>query len=417
MITVPEVIEKLATTRSNSEKVAILRQHQDVPYLKEALRFALDPYLVYGIKQFRTSETYAPEKSSDWPTLFGTLQALNDRLVTGDAARAAAAKSIMSAPDTKTAEIWKRIVLKDLRCGVGASTVNKVWPGWIPEFDVALAETFEDKRAFWPAITEIKWDGYRAIASLENGRAILRSRNGLEIDGYGAIKEAIESLPMDDTILDGELMVGMFGDRKSQESKAVFRVFDMLHIEDWKSQTCLANLTTRKERLFQTLDIDQIFPETFRQLHSWSLDMAQDFLIIPSAHLVAYNQDELMGYYEEAISLGHEGLMLKNPQSFYKWDRGWDWLKLKPVKDVDLKIIGTYLGEAGKEFEHCLGGLIVDFNGVEVGVGSGFSKQQREDFWNKREFLVGKTVEVRYTEVTPDGSLRFPRFVRFREDK
>ena len=64
-----------------------------------------------------------------------------------------------------------------------------------------------------------------------------------------------------------------------------------------------------------------------------------------------------------------------------------------------------------------LGGFIGNFNGVEVRVGSGLSDNDRVDFWGRREQIRGDLMEVEYHEVTPDGSLRHPRFARFRDDK
>jgi DNA ligase-1 len=121
-------------------------------------------------------------------------------------------------------------------------------------------------------------------------------------------------------------------------------------------------------------------------------------------------------------------------------------MKLKAEESADVRIIGAYLGERGKQFEHTLGGLIVDFEGAVVHVGGGFSV--RRDGKSRDEFLelvsedcaqlglkfdstardvradvdapmkvFGRTVEVLYHEITPDGSLRHPRYSRFRDDK
>jgi DNA ligase-1 len=64
-----------------------------------------------------------------------------------------------------------------------------------------------------------------------------------------------------------------------------------------------------------------------------------------------------------------------------------------------------------------LGGFIVDYKGKEVRVGSGFSDAERHDLWFSKHSQIGNIIEVKYHEVTPDGSLRHPVFGGFRYDK
>ena len=110
--------------------------------------------------------------------------------------------------------------------------------------------------------------------------------------------------------------------------------------------------------------------------------------------------------------------MIKDPDAVYECKRTTAWLKQKPHIEVSLTVVNTEEGtgrNVGK-----LGALVCegvdDGKEIRVNVGSGFSDQQREDFWNCR--VDGQIVEVRADAVTQnqDGtySLRFPRFLRFR---
>lgn len=90
-------------------------------------------------------------------------------------------------------------------------------------------------------------------------------------------------------------------------------------------------------------------------------------------------------------------------------------MKLKNESSEDLIIVDLEEGEKGKKYEGLLGALVVDFKGVRVSVSSGLSDVQRTQFWHNKEEVIGRIIEVEYHEVTPDGSLRHPRFKRFRD--
>ena len=141
---------------------------------------------------------------------------------------------------------------------------------------------------------------------------------------------------------------------------------------------------------------------------------------------LASSYDEVQFYYNAFRTAGQEGAIVKPLDGVYVKKRSYAWLKIKGEETNDLFITGAFEG-TGK-YEGMLGGVIVDFNGVAVRVGGGLSEAQRVELWadyqnditpGKGPFhlLLGKMIEVEAHEVTPDGSLRHPRFVRFRSDK
>ena len=107
--------------------------------------------------------------------------------------------------------------------------------------------------------------------------------------------------------------------------------------------------------------------------------------------------------------------MIKDLEAPYKFGRGYEIMKMKEFHDVDLPIESLEEG-TGKHVGK-LGSVRVNLNGVDVNVGSGFSDELREKIWADQDSFVGRIIEVRYQEVTPDGSLRFPTFVCFRNDR
>jgi len=137
----------------------------------------------------------------------------------------------------------------------------------------------------------------------------------------------------------------------------------------------------------------------------------------------AEGKDQLMRYAKDQVNAGFEGIMIKNMGAPYECKRNTFWMKWKPTITVDLEVIGVEEGtgrNAGR-----LGALVCsgvdDGKFITVNVGSGFSDGDRDDYWTNRNFIIGRTCEILCDVITQnqDGtySLRFPRFIRFRDDK
>jgi DNA ligase-1 len=152
------------------------------------------------------------------------------------------------------------------------------------------------------------------------------------------------------------------------------------------------------------------------------------------------SEQQLEEYLQICLRNGFEGAMIRQPDSPYKFGRSTEkeqyLLKLKVFHDTEGVVVGfkerlhntneqekDELGntkrsskKAGMVATNTLGSLELDMNGVTVSVGSGFDDAQRQDFWNRRDELHGKTVTFKYQELTKYGVPRFPVFMRFRED-
>ena len=131
--------------------------------------------------------------------------------------------------------------------------------------------------------------------------------------------------------------------------------------------------------------------------------------------------DQMRRFANDAVANGFEGIMIKNVEAPYECKRSSFWMKWKPVMSVDLTVIGMEEGTGRNEGR--LGALICEGvdseRHIRVNVGSGLTDSDRDVFWADRNRILGHLVEVQADAVTQnqDGSysLRFPRFLRFRD--
>ena len=135
----------------------------------------------------------------------------------------------------------------------------------------------------------------------------------------------------------------------------------------------------------------------------------------------AEGHDIMNRYAQDCVAEGFEGIMIKAVDAPYVCKRADYWMKWKPTISVDLTIVGFEPG-TGRNLNR-LGAIICEGvdndRNIRVNVGSGFSDSDRDEYWSGRDSLLGHLVEVQADAVTQnqDGSysLRFPRFLRFRD--
>jgi DNA ligase-1 len=130
---------------------------------------------------------------------------------------------------------------------------------------------------------------------------------------------------------------------------------------------------------------------------------------------VKATEENFKVYHDDWVRQGEEGIMIKDINAPYKFKRDWSVMKYKAFFDADVEIKDMLEG-TGKH-QGKLGSFVIDYKGKEVRVGSGLNDETREKLWKNPKSHIGRIIEVRYQEETPDGSLRFPTFVCFRNDK
>ena len=421
-----DIIARLEADNSRLAKEAILQEAYDegLPEFFEGLTMALDPLVTFGVKQVPERSDVLSGQGLEWSVFKELCRKLIDRSLTGHAARDA----IILCRDTATAEQWngwyRRILIKDLRCGVSEKTVNKVAPGTVPVFTCALAHdsTKHEKKMVGEKQIEIKLDGVRVITIIRGNKVEMFSRNGKQFHNFGhiiaEIEQVLETNPAPyDLVLDGEVMSANFQDLMKQVHRkdnvaagdAVLHLFDMLPLSE-----------------FQKGGWDK--PQSFRSaaVKSW-VEQHTDVLEHVSAldwETINLDSQEGQKRFTElnkaAVDGGYEGVMIKDVDAPYECKRTHAWLKAKPFIEVTLEV--KEIEEGTGRNEGRLGAFVCegidDGKDIRVNVGSGFTDSNRDDYWNRRNDIIGHLVEVRADAITKnqDGtySLRFPRFKTFR---
>ena len=428
-----EIIYQLEENNSRLAKEAILQNamQEGLDEFFEGVKMALDPLVTFGVKQVPEKEeieVLTPQGLA-WPTFKELARKLIERQLTGHNARDA----IILCKDLATAEQWnkfyRRILIKDLRCGVSEKTVNKIaknFPQYaIPTFTCPLAHDSanHEKKMIGKKQIEIKLDGVRVITIVRDNKVEMFSRNGKQFHNFGHIIEEIENVLAQkpspyDLVLDGEVMSANFQDlmkqvhRKDgkQTTDAVLHLFDMCPLKDFQKGIWDTSQARRSLLVKHWVEENDDVLKHVQALDWEDVDLSTE-----------EGQNRFVELNKAAVDGGYEGVMIKDVNAPYECKRTHSWLKAKPFIEVTLKVADVEEG-TGRNIGR-LGAIILegedDGYNYSLNCGSGFSDAQRDQFWTQRTDLIGELVEIRADARTKSQdsetfSLRFPRFKCFR---
>ena len=151
-----EILQELEANPSRNFKIELLTKHKDNELLKEVCRLANDPFTQFYQRKIPEYRKMYGNVLIDLKSAVDNLSILSSRTLTGNAA-IAQLQMILSSVTAEDALVIKRIIQKDLKCGVNTSTINKVWKNLIPEFPCMLCSPFEQKlvdKITFPAIVQ-----------------------------------------------------------------------------------------------------------------------------------------------------------------------------------------------------------------------------------------------------------------------
>lgn len=360
-----DIIVELASIGSTKEKEKILTKYKNNTLLKDVFRLTYSKQVNFYLRKFPEFEIDEETKTlSDGLSYLENI--LSKRVLTGQAG-VAGLISVLKHMSSKDIDVIRRVINRDLECGVGRSIPNKVWKNIIPEQPQCLASPYSDKnlkKIVFPAYAQLKADGARCFAEIVDGEVSFFSRAGNEYQGLDSLKIEILKLVKDlegNFVIDGELVyfpvktkTGL-DDLFDDEDEEVSTDVAAREIGNGIVNKSLKNTISTEEAdciRYQTWDIipyDVYYSDGAINSAPYSERLALLESIVdksPRIEIVeteiVQNIDEARKIYRRYIELGLEGIILKNMDFIWANTRTVHMVKFKEEVDFDLEIIDAY---------------------------------------------------------------------------
>lgn len=410
-----EILEQIRSTSSRLEKIEILKTHKTNDELKRVLYYAMSPFVLFYIKKIphytHCQADISLEKSLD------QLGAIRERKVTGQSAIDYLA-GIFNSLSHEDQLVLERIIQKDLKAGIDAKTINKVFPNLIETSEVMLAHK-DISGIVYPAIAQKKYDGARMHLKRVGNTSVAVSRNGKTYELLGeTLYYTAKSMMCDGEEWDGELVFvdhnGNYLDRKTSNGLATKAIRGTLSEEEAKRARFIVwDIVDRSSKISYNDRLD-VLETCFSASGCFSKFVLAEYEVVHSL-------EEAEAFFQKMLALGEEGAVLKNANGVWVPTRTKDMGKMKAEEEADLLCYGIELGEVGSKYEGMIGALKCKTRDDKlfVSVGTGLSDADRA---LDHDAFVGKIVTVRYNQLIKDKnrdtmSLFLPRLIEVREDK
>lgn len=443
---IKKILDEITNEPGDNAKMAILRKYADNELLQKVMYNALSSRVKFYIKaipQFLTNETNSISLDA---AIDSVLENLSTRNKTGhDASNHL--RGLLASMNLDDAYVLTRIIDKDLKIGMGRSNINKIIPDLIEKTPYMGAKSFSEKlaRAIFkdgkPAISQIKEDGRYANAIIMDGTLEFISRQGEDtLIGNAPLLVELESLP--NCVLNGELTMDGYdrytangvitsiidiekkrekrthsetlqaiqefedkrGDYQDNLNRIRYTVWDMITPEEYFAKKSIRNYTKRFTELSDMLQ--KVFPERIGLVES----------------VFVKNYKEAMIHFQDALSRGLEGTVLKSLSGTWK-DGKPNWqVKMKLEMSIDLKIIGFEYGTEGTKNENVISTINMESSdGLLKTNPSGMTESMMKLVTDNQEALLGTIAEIRCCGLSQNSkgewSTLHPSVVALRDDK
>jgi len=410
---------ELSSTKSIIKKTTIIKEHKQDEDFRKMLNYLLNPDVITGISGQKMNKSLQIISNVD----FSDFDELMSYLMTNSTGRdvdIANVQKFLSQQTKEAADFFESIITKKAKIGCDIKIVNKAFEeDFISQWEVQQSFSVKNVQLSsneWFSLSQ-KLNGVRG--TYYNGK--LLSRQGKEFFGLEHILVEIQSLPDDfkEFVLDGELIRentegvsdnenfrlgnGILNQDGTDKSSIKYVIFDLLPRDEFDKKESRLLYKDRQTQLKCLKDI-------ISSKNMTNISIVEMFYCGTDQRMISF-------YLGKMVEEGKEGLML-NRNSKYYCKRHNGILKVKKFYTVDLKVIGVEEGTG--RLTGMLGAFVVTYKNNSVKVGSGLSDTQRLEFWERRDELIGRVIEVKYKEesfdkVSRKKSLQFPIFISLRE--
>lgn len=417
-----ELLNRVEEARGK-EKIEILTNEMS-PELKVLFLYAYSQKYVFNLKDVDVSDV-----EGDAPLTANNIKLFAESILQAESPREMYNKMI-GAFSKDDQEVLKRMIRKDMRVGVSGKSFNKaIGYDFIYLHPYNRCSSMNEKtmkKIMFPCYSQLKSDGKFADLiidgevqvhdELEQDIVRFSNRDGMTMDilPRHIMKQIKSIVPTVDIAISGELLYldeegnvlpreignGVLGSNEIDPCKVLFRVWDVRYTTGDKRGY--------EERLVQLDDIVSLLKDTI------------NIQKIESKECEGW--DDIANHYREMRLLGEEGTIIKNKDFLFKDGTSPDCIKLKAEIDGEVEVIAVTEGK-GKWVDTGIGALTVRSScGMMQCETAGLTDQQRIDYYNNPDLIIGKIITVRYNGVVQrEGSekmaLYLPRMIEVRDDK
>jgi len=445
-----DIIKKLQATSSRNEKQAILESIKGTSLeltFKKVCVLAYEPTITFGAKDVEWPDTdnlisntldessyllYEGNLTLD-KAFDIVLAELATRKITGNAARHLLC-GLYNSLSNDDAKVLQSVIERDLKAGISAKTINKVFADLIYVHPYMRGSSFSAKNLKaikFPCFSQTKEDGEYEdiIITSASGKPTVevRSRSGA-INNHYLSDDVIESLKNrspDNTVLMGEVLVyedatrqklmerakgnGYLNSNDVDPERLLHTLWDAVPYEDFLKKSCSVPYIER-------------FVLLQHYVRQFAMDTDQIKLI--DSRFVG-NVDGVIEHFMENVSAGLEGVMVKNNEMLWEDGTSKESVKVKVEFECELIITRFKQGKTMGELDEIVGSIESESSDgiLSVNVGGGISDDLRKLMWANRDSYLGKIITVKSNDVITNEanpekmSLFLPRLVKFRNDK
>lgn len=412
------LFKQIQSTTSLNDKKSIITANKDNDLFKECLQFLLDTNIVTGISTSKFKKIDVNALKDNMTVKLNSFEEVMDYLRENNTGRNEDVANVKGFIYDRYLEddeftFYVEMITKKYKLGADKKLVNSCIPNLIPTFDVMLGTSIEK--------CKIKDGDWFSLSHKLNGNRILYydgefyTRQGKKYSGLKHIKQDIENIPLKDYVFDGELLyknpeglsdseafqkgTGIAQSKNETKEELKMVIFDLLPKTEFDKGKSTLTYKSRRQKLLHLKENET------------------DNLKIIDMFYEGTDYTEIWKWLDYAEEHDMEGIML-SLDAPYECKRTKNLIKVKKFYDYDLKVVDAEEGTGRNKGR--LGALVVDYKGNRVNVGSGFTDEERNRFWENREDLIDRVITVKYKEISKDKktgleSLQFPIFCGLRE--